>query len=549
MVSREQRIRISRRILGAVFTFAMIAAPSFAQEGGKKFYADDPLLREPPPRPVAKAAKQDVDNLYDFLENSFVTPRKEGKVSRGPHPALDVNTLGEVPDSPWYTSRHYYHRLSIEELKRGPGNSTPPSPQGSWRVTSAKSDGVTPGFVIEDGQKNKYLLKFDPADYPEVASAVDVIGSKVFYALGYYTPENYIVHFHREQLEIPAGVMWRDADGKKHPLTERVIDAMLKTQPKGADGAYRVIASRWIAGQVLGPFRYEGTRTDDPNDIVAHEDRRELRGLEVFAAWLNHTDTKSINTIDSLVSENGVQYIKHHLLDFGSIMGSGGTGVKRPWFGHEYVLEDKEAPVQALTLGLHPPRWARSSYPKLTGAGLFDYQSYDPMAWKPDYPNPAFLLRDDQDAFWAAKQIAAFTDAEIRALVETGEYSDPRTTDWIAKCLIERRNKTVQAWFSRVLPLDKFRVMDGSLTFEDVSARSELAKGREYPVRWASWDRNGHVTPLADAGGRRVPGFRDDTQYLAATIGCTEAEARCKNSITVYLRHGQTGPEVVGVDR
>src|SRR3984957_19108116 len=239
MVSREQRIRISRRILGAVFTFAMIAAPSFAQEGGKKFYADDPLLRERPPRPVAKAAKQDVDNLYDFLENSFVTPRKEGKVSRGPHPALDVNTLGEVPDSPWYTSRHYYHRLSIEELKRGPGNSTPPNPQGSWRVTSAKSDGVTPGFVIEDQQKNKYLLKFDPTGPPEGGSRGDVIGNKVFYALGYYTPENYIVHFRREQLEIPSGVMWRDGNGKKHPLTARVIDEMLKTQPKRADGTYR----------------------------------------------------------------------------------------------------------------------------------------------------------------------------------------------------------------------------------------------------------------------------------------------------------------------
>ena len=549
MVSREQRLRISPRIVGAVFTFTMVAASSFAQEGGKKFYPDDPLLREPPPLPVVKAAKQDVDNMYDFLENSFVTPRKDGKVRRGPHPALDVNTLGDVPDSAWYNNRHYYHRLSIQELKRGPGNSTPPSPQGTWRITSAKSDGVTPGFVIQDRQKNKYLLKFDPADYPEVASAVDVIGSKVFYALGYNTPENYIVRFRREQLEIPPGVMWRDADGKKHPLTAHVIDEMLKNQPKQADGTYRVIASRWIAGDVLGPFTYNGTRTDDPNDIVAHEDRRELRGLELFAAWLNHTDAKSINSLDSLVTEDGIQYIKHYLLDFGSIMGSGGTGEKLPWFGHEYVLENKEAPVQLLTLGFHPPQWARSNYPKLTGAGLIDYQSFDPMRWKPDYPNPAFLLMDDQDAFWAAKQIAAFSDDEIRALVETGEYSDPRTTDWITKCLIERRDKIAQAWFSRVLPLDKFRVMDGRLTFEDLSAPNELAEGREYPVRWASWDRTGRVTPLTDAAGTRVPVFRADTQYLAATIICTGADARCKNPITVYLRRGQTGPEVVGVDR
>jgi hypothetical protein len=549
MVSREQRIRISHRLVGAIVTSAIVAASSFAQEGGKKFYPDDPLLREPPPRPVAVAAKMDVDNLYDFLQNSFVTPKKAEKASRGPHPARDVNTLGEVPDSPWYTSRHYYHRMSIQELKRGPGNSTPPVPQGTYKVTSAKSDGVTPGFVIEDAQKNKYLLKFDPAGYPEVASAVDVIGSKIFYALGYNGPENYIVHFRREQLEIPAGVMWRDADGRKHPLTARVIDDMLRNQPKGADGAYRVIASRWVAGKVLGPFAYAGTRSDDPNDIVLHEERRELRALRVFAAWVNHTDTKSINTIDSLVTENGVQYIKHHLLDFGSIMGSGGTGQKQTWFGHEYVLENKEAPMQLLTFGFYPPRWARASYPKLTGAGLFDYQSFDPLGWKPDYPNPAFLMMDDQDAFWAAKQVAAFTDAEIRALIETGEYSDPRTTDWMTKCLIERRNKVVQVWLSTALALDKFRVVDGRLAFEDLSAPAGTAKGREYPVKWASWDRSNRATPLTGGEGMRVPAFRDDTQYLAGTVRCTENEARCKNPITVYLRRGQTGPEVVGIDR
>ena len=64
-----------------------------------------------------------------------------------------------------------------------------------------------------------------------------------------------------------------------------------------------------------------------------------------------------------------------------------------------------------------------------------------------EIPNPAFLRTDREDAFWAAKQVAAFTDDEIRALVETGEYSDPRATDWIAECLIKRRDKIADAWF------------------------------------------------------------------------------------------------------
>src|SRR2546428_1053983 len=58
--------------------------------------------------------------------------------------------------------------------------------------------------------------------------------------------------------------MWRDPSGRKHPLTERVLNDMLKSQPKGPDGAYRALASRWIEGDAVGPFSYRSARTDEP---------------------------------------------------------------------------------------------------------------------------------------------------------------------------------------------------------------------------------------------------------------------------------------------
>src|SRR5262249_50768215 len=150
--------------------------------------------------------------------------------------------------------------------------------------------------------------------------------------------------------------------------------------------------------------------------------------------------------------------------------------------------------VNMLTFGLYVPRWARAHYPDYPGVGRVDSWSFDPFAWKPNYPNPAFLLIDREDAFWAAKQVASFTNDEIRALVDTGEYSDPRATDWITQCLMKRRDKIVAAWFSKVLPLDKFRVADGQLTFADLAAVHDTRKAREYEVRWARQNRNGGVT-------------------------------------------------------
>jgi hypothetical protein len=554
MVSRKQFVLNIRLIMLAGVLAPLIALRADAQSAelqSKRFYSDDPLWQEPAARPTSQVRARQVDDLYDFIENRWVVPAKQGKPSKhAPVRAGDINTLGEVPNSNWYTNRHWQARMSLAELQRGAGNTTPPATDGAWQIIGAKNDGITPGLVIEDSLHHRYVVKFDPPDFPELASAADVISSKFFYALGYNTPENYIVHFHPENLTIKDGTMWHDANGKKHALTQVIVGAMLRPQPKDATGAYRALASRFIEGELVGPFNYQGTRTDDPNDIVAHENRRELRGLRVFAAWLNHTDVKQLNTMDSLVNESGHQYLKHYLIDFGSTLGSDANFPKNTWRGHVYPISpDIPTAKQIVTLGLYTPAWMRAHYPKLRGAGAFEAKTFNPESWIPDYPNPAFLMMDDADAFWASKQVVAFTDEEIRAIVETGELTDHRATDWIVECLIQRRDKIAKTWLSRYLPIDGFRIEDRALVFDDLNAVHQLAPATTYEIRWSVYDNDQDTLhPIPDAVGTRIPTTKDAPGYLAAVI-CASGDAACSKAVTVFLRSSESGFTVVGLDR
>ena len=122
------------------------------------------------------------------------------------------------------------------------------------------------------------------------------------------------------------------------------------------------LPARRSAGVRSGHFRYYGTRPDDPNDIFPHEHRRELRGLSVFAAWLNHDDSRSINTLDVLVPEAGRSIVRHYLIDFGSTLGSGSTQAQTTRAGNEFLWEARPTLVTMLTLGFYVRPWVKVQY-------------------------------------------------------------------------------------------------------------------------------------------------------------------------------------------
>ena len=56
--------------------------------------------------------------------------------------------------------------------------------------------------------------------------------------------------------------------------------------------------------------------------------------------------------------------------------------------------------------------------------GRFEGDAFEPEKWKPEYPNPAFENMRPDDAFWAARIVAKFNDAAMRAIVEKARYTD-----------------------------------------------------------------------------------------------------------------------------
>ena len=195
-----------KRLIGIVLLITACAGDGLC----RKFYDDDPLAREPQPRAVQNPSVRKLSDYYDILKHTLATPG-EKQSRRTWIPAQGINTLGDPMEGAWWEKRHYWRRMTSAELERGPGGNGAPAMDGRWKVISAKTEGITPGFVARDRNNRQYFVKFDPPSNPEMTTAADQITSKIFYALGYHVPEDYIVYFRSDMLELGedvCGVRW-----------------------------------------------------------------------------------------------------------------------------------------------------------------------------------------------------------------------------------------------------------------------------------------------------------------------------------------------------
>jgi hypothetical protein len=516
-----------------------------------RFYPDDPIAVDPEREDASGVKPRRPIPAADALE--IIT----GRGAR-PH-ALNVNTADEVPDSSWYTNRVGPGRsMPIDQIGRGPIPGDGP-PSGPWTIAAGDSDAIRPRLTARDAGGTLYDLRFDVDSHPEMATGAEAVSTRLVYALGYHTAQNHLIRLEAEDLRIGDNAAVKDGSGRRRLMRQPDLDILLAGAAQLADGSYRVIASRLPDGVDLGPFKFSGVRRDDPNDIHPHQHRRELRGLRVVFAWLNHDDVASVETQDVLEADGDRRVVRHYLVDFGSTLGSGGARPGSARAGNEYAWVARSKLLTAMTFGFWVRPWDRVRYPDVPSIGRYEAASFDAQKWTPRYRNAAFDQLRPDDAFWAARRIVAITDEAIQAVVRTAQYSDSRAGEYLAQTIRARRDAIGRAWLNALLPLaDCQLTAAGRLGCRNVAVEADLAvPADEYRIRWHRFDNAADLAePFGEEAATSTPAFAappsllEANEFVMAEIrGRHRVHAGWAVPMRVYFRRTAEGWRTIGVER
>lgn len=436
--------------------FALLLAVGCGS-GLRRYPLKDPVWRDDDQHPFSEKPEEYYSPLvWDGVDHTMFRPISRFFAIDPAGESANVNAFDEVPDSSWFQNRIGINPMSPEEMAIGPCTEAPLDENGPWKVKSSKPNGANPGFVIKGSDGKKYLLKFDGYTQSPRATSADVIVSRIYYAAGYFVPCNRIVFFNRSILSIADDATAETPEGDEIPMTEHHLDKIFAKATRVLDGRYRGASSLYLKGKPLGPWKYQETRGDDPNDVVDHQDRRELRGARVLAAWVDHIDQREQNTLGMWIETgSGLGYVRHNILDFGDCLGTvweppaiGRSRGKAYLFDVGYVGED------FLTLGIIRRPWDKARFgPTGPVFGYFDINLFDPGAWRPDYPNPAFIRMSERDGAWMARIIAHFTDEHLRRVIRTAMMGNKFYEDELFRVLRGRREKVLRRWLTKVSPL------------------------------------------------------------------------------------------------
>ena len=539
-------------ILSLAIALAWSTFTNVASTATPRFYRDDPVQRDAESQDASKAASSEMGDLYEMTINLFDHPGYKASELR----AKSVNTIDEVADSSWFTNRIGANPLTVDEVVRGPIHGAPPDP-AQWTIIRTKTAGMHPGITARDAKGETWFLEFDPSYYPEAATGAVVMATKYFWALGYNQVESFLSTFDPARVTIDPGATKRRPNGKRTAFSKDDLAELLDTVARRKDGTYRVVAGRLLPGKIIGNFRFEGTRPDDPNDLVPHEYRRELRALRVFAAWTNMTDLKSANTLDSLMTENGRTVVKHWLQDVGSTFGMNND--LHEWdLGWENFIQKNTTLKRLVSFGFALSPWQTVKYTESPSIGKFEGDRFDPRTWRPQTLTTAFMELRADDAFWAALRVQAFSDEMIRAIMRTGNFTDEKTAGTLADIMIKRRNTILRTYLPAVNPIVAPKFDGRTLTFDNAAVNADVAHvPGAYHAAWQHFDNATGDTQMIGETSSAVCAIQAPAgvptaanSYIEVDIWADSTDRpEWRKPVRTYFRREAVGWKLVGLER
>ena len=489
--------------------------------------------------------------IWDGADNLLFRPLSEALAFEATGESVNVNSLDEVPDSAWFTNRIGVHPMSVEDIQRGacePSKQLYPDADldGSWVIDKGKENGSSPGFRVLIPGKGKFMFKSD-GTVPEHASAASVVGAAAYNAVGFNTSCEQIVYFRPSLLKLNPGlrVAGNFAGGK--PFDRTALDAILAATAR-RDGLLRFQASAWLLGRVLGPFRYQGTRRDDPNDVIPHENRRELRGGALLAAWLDHFDAREQNSMDSWIADDPKDrdsspgHVVHYYLDTSDSLGSAWDWdeITRR-LGFSYIVDWGDLSRDFVTLGIHLRPWDRvKRIPGFEQFVYFDVDDFEADKWKNEYPNPAFSRMTERDGAWMARILSRFSPEAVKALAEMANFTDHRQTDYLAYVLEGRLQKILERYLTHLSPIADLHVKDGRLCGVDLAEARSLRNAQSF--RYSAHTKTaGGFPSTAGPLGRGLRGALHTSPPTEARR-TTRRSDTCVSSWTMAWREGSSLP-------
>lgn len=390
----------------------------------------------------------------------------------------DVSSTDEVPRSTWYVGDAGAERADDSG-----------APQPPFVPLDEDSSTVEGALVVRDGRGLRYELLADPPGHLGLRTGADVVSGRLLEALGYHTTHSRIV-------ELPV----RDVISGTHdsPAAHR-LRAWLSSSATPASEFVRVSAWRWPPGIDVGMTPDFGRRSDDPNDVVDHQDRRTLRALETFGEWLGWSAFGVRSLRDVYVGRPGEGHLVHHVVGMARSLGTEDVTTEGPDDHSSFWMS-------LVTLGLAPrARQAAhaTSFPSL-GYLPADFTA-GTYGVSPAYS--PFVRATPADRYWAAKRLLSL-EAEVMTSAIDAARLPADAAAYLHATLSKRRRLLLRDGMDGVTPTDVSATSGESVWLRDraIEAGLEDAAHTGYEVAF-----------LDDAGRTRAPPSR------TAAIGAVTA--------------------------